>query len=152
LILFVTRMNRLLCNSCYSPVDGIGYRTKCFHFYCPSCAKSAFQSSTQYPICTTQLGDEDVTEVTLGMPSTKSALQGYLYQHVLESTAWEDVQHSLNRLLMGVMDCQHFVTSQMLLEVSHAGLRGERVELEVRCQEAHVVSRPTSTSTSFLAC
>jgi hypothetical protein len=133
-------MSRLLCNSCHSPVDGIGYRTKCFHFYCPTCAKSAFQSSTHCPICTTQLGDEDVSEINVGIPTTKSALTTYLFQHVLESTAWEDVQHSLDRLLLGVMDCQHFVTSQMLLEVSQAGLQRERAEMEVQRQMAQVVS------------
>ena len=56
----------ICCNVCRNAVDGMAFRTSCFHLLCPMCAQESFQNGHKCPICNKTLEQQDVHEMTLG--------------------------------------------------------------------------------------
>lgn len=127
----------LLCNSCQCTVDGIAYRTRCYHFYCPTCAKNAFQNDSFCPICNSSLNENDVNEVTIGIPSV--TLMDSLFQNALQSGSWDRINDNLQQISLGVMELTRFVTSQLLFEVSLSAMRRKAAEQERDHQASRLV-------------
>lgn len=133
----------LLCNSCHSKVDGIAYRTSCFHLFCPSCAKQIFSDGFTCNICTSVLSKGDVREVVIGAPSNPDISDAF-YQMAIASTSFESITQNLQRIRHVMANIEQFVTIQLLycIEITE----GNRLEI-LRSNDAL-----SSTLVRFILC
>lgn len=107
---------RLSCNLCESQVNGIGYRTVCQHFLCPSCAQEAFLSTSKCPVCEILLNGTDVRELVVSMPNSSETVD-IMFQLVLQSAVWSDVLSNHRALSLAMVDVSMFVNHQLLLDL-----------------------------------
>lgn len=130
---------RLLCNLCSSAVDGIAYRTRCAHLFCPTCAKATFQRSTLCSICNVQQHETDVHEIKVGIAITDDMLRGVVFQYLLQNTDWEPIRDKLNALAEESLTTTNFVATQLLLAANSNSREKSRMELELSNQADHLV-------------
>lgn len=130
--------NSLLCNICRRSVDGIGYRSTCDHFYCPQCTTSSFQQSSSCPVCNVSLNESDIREVVIGLQSAD--IKEVLFQNILQSTAWEDINHNLLHACSCVLEVQRFVNSQLLLQADTSIFTKRQMEADFEAQSNIMVT------------
>jgi hypothetical protein len=112
------------CNRCGTGVDGIAYRTACFHLLCPSCAKEAFQHGVTCSVCNSVLSKGDVKEITVGVPAQYGAADA-LFQLVYgEGTTTDAVIRGLSNVRLAAANVEQFVCTQLLHDAA--------VQLEAR--------------------
>ena len=121
----------LVCNLCGVNVDGIAFRTKCCHFYCPPCAKTTFQRSQSCAICRFILTDSDVNEISIGIPATEEAVVNNLYQALLQSTSFPDISQRLAKIIVNMGEITKFITLQLQVSVEISA--EQRVKAENAC-------------------
>lgn len=133
-------MSKIMCNVCRFEVDGVAFRTRCKHFYCPKCAKQTFQNSSQCAICRTNLSEECVKEITVGISVSDDAFTNSLFQNVLQDSSWEHIHEHLLQMQKGYQDVLDFTTTQLIIASSMT--MHQRHELERVCgiQEIQMVS------------
>jgi len=122
----------LLCNVCRRPVDGIAYRSKCDHFYCPQCTTASFQQSTICPVCNVLLNESDISEVVIGIHSAD--VKEVLFQITLQSTSWENINQNLLNACSCLLEVQRFVTSQLLLQAETSTFYKRQIEADFEAQ------------------
>jgi hypothetical protein len=118
----------LVCNICQCGVDGIAFRTTCRHFYCPPCAKSTFGNSCKCAICCTRLTDTDVVETTIGIAISEESIAASLFQAVLQTTSFAQMNQRLQRISMGVNELHGFVLTQVQHSATQSLAVKERME------------------------
>lgn len=101
------------CNRCHSSVDGIAYRTACFHLFCPTCAKESFADGVTCSVCSTVLSKGDVKEVTIGVTSQLNAAD-VLFQLAYSDPQAEGLIANLHQIRMASADIEQFICTQLL--------------------------------------
>ena len=129
----------LNCNSCHQHVDGIAYRTRCGHFYCPQCAKKTFQHGTSCMICNASLSEIDVHEITIGIPTTLESMMTSLFQTALQTPAYGQIQERLQQITNGAAEVNNFFTAQLMLESSDSVIAKKKLEQDFHSQADHLV-------------
>lgn len=129
----------LCCNSCLNSVDGIAYRTRCAHLFCPTCAKATFQRSNICSVCSLQQRDIDVNEIKVGILMSDEMLQGILFQYLLQNTYWENIEDKLNKLNEESRATANFVVTQLIIGASTNAREKNKLELELGAQADQLV-------------
>jgi hypothetical protein len=127
----------LSCNICHNFVDGIAYRTSCAHFFCPPCAKTSFQNDSFCPVCNCNLSNGDVVELTIGIPSVP--LMDSLFQNALQNTSWEKIVNNIDRISLGVIELNKFITSQLFIEITNSARIQAQQLRDIQSQSNHLV-------------
>jgi hypothetical protein len=125
----------LCCNVCTAGVDGIAFRSRCHHLYCPPCAKSTFATSTICAICSTHLTDGDVSEMSIGIPVGEEAVMENMYQALLQNTSIPHITQRLSTMTLNTAHMVDFITTQLQTSATHALHRNSKLASNL---EAHV--------------
>ena len=104
------------CNVCQNRVDGLAFRTVCYHLLCPRCAQESFQGGNKCPICSCVLEQRDVSEMTLGMECSNDLVEA-IYQNLFERTNWSNICESHEKLISATAYVSTFLFTQLTLEV-----------------------------------
>jgi predicted RNA-binding Zn-ribbon protein involved in translation (DUF1610 family) len=129
--------DKITCNSCDATVDGIAYKTRCNHLFCPSCAKAAFQRSSFCPLCSTNLVKGEVDEVNIGVASLP--LMNCLYQNAFRECSWESAIHNVHEIREGTDEVIDFLMAQLSLRNTTIINRTKGLENQFQNMEAENV-------------
>ena len=102
----------ITCNRCQCLLDGIAYRTACFHLLCTSCAKESFEEGVTCSVCSTVLSKGDVNEVTIGVPS-QSNVMDQLFQALLCDLQSENLVDNLSKIRSAAEEVEKFMFTQL---------------------------------------
>ena len=107
----------ITCNRCQCVVDGIAYRTACFHLLCTTCAKESFSEGVTCSVCSTVLSKGDVKEVTVGVPNQSNVVD-QLFQAVLCDLQSENLIDNLYKIRLATAEIEQFVCTQLYHEAN----------------------------------
>ena len=130
--------HNIQCNKCYKILDATALRTSCNHILCILCATNHFATQTNCPCCHTNLSEQQVSEVILGiapMPLTQ-----YLFQSLLQKNNWDDIVNESHRIQETSLRISQFIQRQLLESSSRNHLINEQQGCQLETTKSDMVS------------
>ena len=119
-------LSHFTCNQCASLLSGTVYRTTCDCIFCEDCTWRHFEKSSTCPKCGQGLGEEDFTELIVGVGAEdlpRIALQGMMVGSEgsgLINPSFNEGCKSLMRSIGVFKSSTHFLLRQMVMSSNEA--------------------------------
>ena len=118
-------LSHFTCNQCASLLSGTVYRTACDCVFCEDCTWRHFEKSSSCPKCGSHLGEEDFTELIVGIGGEdlqRIALQGMMVGSAQDpmNPCFAEGCKSLMRSITVFKTSTHFLLRQMILSSNEA--------------------------------